>query len=197
MTRLLKHVAAVAAVATLATIQIAAAPQGRGGAAGGPGGPGPGPLPILRGLNLTDSQREQIRSIVKAEREQNGPRAGADLHRQLQLALFSETPDLGKDRGAEGRNRNRERGSAGAANRARNAHRAGPDAGAADAAARQSLEGRRSRSTAGPPWPRRPDQLDRRQLVIELPLLRPRRALQELEHPAAVGNSLRRQNRLG
>ena len=97
MTRFLKSAAAIAAVATLATIQIAAAGQGRGGAAaGGPAGPGPGPLPILRGLNLTDSQREQIRSIARAEREQNGPRAGADLHRQLQLALFSETPDQGK-----------------------------------------------------------------------------------------------------
>lgn len=74
---------------------IAQPPQG----GRGPGrGPGPdGVLPILRNLNLTDAQREQIRTITEAERGPNNPRRNLmDLERQLQAAIFSDTPDQQK-----------------------------------------------------------------------------------------------------
>ena len=58
---------------------------------------GRGALPMLRGLNLTDQQREQIGSILQAERPQ-APVAAADgnLHRQLEAELFADSPDLQK-----------------------------------------------------------------------------------------------------
>ena len=65
----------------------------------GPGrGPGPdGVLPILRNLNLTDAQREQIRAITEAQRGTNNPRRNLmDLERQLQGAIFSDAPDQQK-----------------------------------------------------------------------------------------------------
>ena len=81
--------------AVIAMPVIAQAPQG----GRGPGrGPGPdGVLPILRNLNLTDAQREQIRTITEAQRGANNPRRNLmDLERQLQVAIFSETPDQQK-----------------------------------------------------------------------------------------------------
>jgi Spy/CpxP family protein refolding chaperone len=65
----------------------------------GPGrGPGPdGLLPILGSLNLTDAQREQIRSLAEAQRGADNPRRSLmDLERQLQVAIFSDTPDQQK-----------------------------------------------------------------------------------------------------
>jgi periplasmic protein CpxP/Spy len=61
-------------------------------------GPGPdGVLPILRTLNLTDAQREQIQAITEAERGANNPRRNLmDLERQLQSAIFSDAPDQQK-----------------------------------------------------------------------------------------------------
>ena len=62
---------------------------------GGPGrGPGGGPLPMLRGLNLTDSQQEQIRALTSAQRSGQNPRRNLmDLERQLQQAILADTPD--------------------------------------------------------------------------------------------------------
>jgi periplasmic protein CpxP/Spy len=82
---------------------VAQPPQGPGGRGGfggpmGPGGPGMG-LPMLRELNLTDAQRDQIRAITEQRRENqaNDPgRKVADLERQLQLAIFADTPDQQK-----------------------------------------------------------------------------------------------------
>jgi Spy/CpxP family protein refolding chaperone len=83
--------AAALVVAALVTIPaIAQPPQGRGGRAFGPGGP----FPILRTLNLTDSQREQIAAIAKNHRDGKATQANAvGLRRQLQLALMADTPD--------------------------------------------------------------------------------------------------------
>ncbi|MEP6918361.1 MAG: Spy/CpxP family protein refolding chaperone, partial [Acidobacteriota bacterium] len=67
--------------------------KGRGGRGFGPGGPD-GPFPLLRALNLTDSQREQIRALSQHRRDGTAPQAtAAGLHRQLQVALMADTPD--------------------------------------------------------------------------------------------------------
>ena len=74
---------------------IAQPPQGGRGQGRGPGFDGA--LPLLRGLNLTDAQREQIRSITEAQRTGDNPRRNVmDLERQLQAAIFAETPDQSK-----------------------------------------------------------------------------------------------------
>jgi periplasmic protein CpxP/Spy len=74
---------------------IAQPPQGGRGQGRGPGFDGA--LPLLRGLNLTDAQREQIRSITEAQRTGDNPRRNVmDLERQLQAAVFAETPDQSK-----------------------------------------------------------------------------------------------------
>lgn len=74
---------------------IAQPPQGGRGQGRGPGFDGA--LPLLRGLNLTDAQREQIRSITEARRTGDNPRRNVmDLERQLQAAVFAETPDQSK-----------------------------------------------------------------------------------------------------
>ena len=81
--------------AVVAIPVLAQPPQG----GRGPGrGPGPdGLLPILSRLNLTDAQREQIRSLGEAQRGADNPRRNLmDLERQLQVATFSETPDQQK-----------------------------------------------------------------------------------------------------
>jgi protein CpxP len=102
MTRNFRWAIAIVALAAMATIPMAAQPpQGRGFGGGGrmgPGGPGPGPMPLLRGLDLSASQREQIRAITEAQHNKTDgpPPKMPDLQRQLQLALFGDTPDQGK-----------------------------------------------------------------------------------------------------
>ena len=85
------------AVAAAAAIPVMAQPaQGGGTRAGGPGFDGRGgPFPVLRGLELSDAQREQIRSITQERRaEADGPqRRLADLNKQLHLAVLAESPD--------------------------------------------------------------------------------------------------------
>ena len=73
---------------------IAQPPQG----GRGPGrGPFDGALPILRGLNLTDAQRAQIRTITEAQRTGDNPRRNQmDLERQLQAAILADAPDQQK-----------------------------------------------------------------------------------------------------
>jgi periplasmic protein CpxP/Spy len=74
---------------------IAQPPQGGRGQGRGPAFADA--LPLLRGLNLTDAQREQIRSITEAQRTGDNPRRNVmDLERQLQAAVFAETPDQSK-----------------------------------------------------------------------------------------------------
>jgi Spy/CpxP family protein refolding chaperone len=73
------------------TIGIAAplaaqTPQGQGGR-GRMMGPG-APFTMLRGLNLTDDQRQQVRAILEQNRPAE-PRQGMDLDRKLQAAIVN------------------------------------------------------------------------------------------------------------
>lgn len=94
--------AAVALAAVLAVPAAAEDPQGRGAGRGmgvGPGGPGGrgGPMAMLRGLQLTDAQREQIRAIHEDVRGSAAEgRKGMELQRELRQALLADTPDLQK-----------------------------------------------------------------------------------------------------
>jgi protein CpxP len=92
--------AALVLAAAVAIPVVAQPPAGRGGGPGGPGGPGGrgGPLPMLRSLDLSDAQREQIRTITKQQREaDNSPREklGA-LQKQLHLAILADSQDTQK-----------------------------------------------------------------------------------------------------
>ena len=94
-------VAVVALAATAAIPVIAQPPQAPETSQGrvGPGRGGPGvPLPLLRGLNLTDAQREQVRALTSERRNQgdNPGRKVAELERQLRLAIFADVPDQQK-----------------------------------------------------------------------------------------------------
>ncbi|MDQ3211150.1 MAG: Spy/CpxP family protein refolding chaperone [Acidobacteriota bacterium] len=90
--------AALIVAATVAIPVIAQPPQGDGGRPGRPGFGGRGPFPILRGLELSDAQRDQIRSITQERRTAaNGAeRPGGELHKQLHLAMLADTPDSQK-----------------------------------------------------------------------------------------------------
>ena len=94
----------VAAVAALAVIIAVAAVDARQGPGRGPGGPGrgfgpDGPFPVLRQLNLTEAQKDQIKTLVADARAQSGDAAGeqarkvAALRRDLHAAIFADTPD--------------------------------------------------------------------------------------------------------
>jgi protein CpxP len=90
---------AVAALVLAAVVAIPAVAQPPQGGGRGPGrGPGfDGALPILRGLNLTDAQREQIRTLTEGQRSAENPRRNLmDLERQLQVALLADSPDQQK-----------------------------------------------------------------------------------------------------
>lgn len=96
------------AVAAVVTIPLMAQPpQGRGmgrgmgmgmgPGRGGPGGPGgAGPMAFLRGVDLTDAQREQIRAIMEDHRGNAPGRNVRELDKQLQLAILADTPDTQK-----------------------------------------------------------------------------------------------------
>lgn len=91
----------VALVAMLAAVSLSA--QGPGGRSGRGGEMGPGqgrgfggPGLMLQRLNLTHTQREQIRAIVREQREGEAPRKMAELHRELRTAIFADTPDHGR-----------------------------------------------------------------------------------------------------
>jgi Spy/CpxP family protein refolding chaperone len=97
--------AAVALTAALAVPAAAQDPQGRGpgrgmgmGPAGQGGRMGPsGPMALLRGVQLTEAQREQIRAIHEEARGTEGEgRKGMELQRELRLALLADTPDQQK-----------------------------------------------------------------------------------------------------
>ena len=109
MKRTLWATAMVVVLAGLVTIPLMAQPpHGRGmgmgprgmgmgpGGPGGPGGRGGGPMGLLRGIELTDAQRDQIRSIMDEHRQD--PQAGqqAELNKQLQLAILADTLDTRK-----------------------------------------------------------------------------------------------------
>src|SRR5262245_41922608 len=88
-------VAAMVLAAAVAIPVIAQPPQGGRGPGRGPG-PG-GPMPILRGLNLTDAQKEQIRTLTEQQRAGEDPRRNLmDLERQLHTAILADVPDQQK-----------------------------------------------------------------------------------------------------
>ena len=61
----------VALILALAVGGLALAQPSQGGRRGGPGGPGFGPPVVeLRGLDLSDVQREQVKSIMERHREE-------------------------------------------------------------------------------------------------------------------------------
>ncbi len=93
-------VVALAATAAIPVVaqppQPAQTPQERVGPERGK--PGGVPLPLLRGLNLTDAQREQVRALAAERRNQadNPGRKVAELEQQLRLAIFADAPDQQK-----------------------------------------------------------------------------------------------------
>jgi len=98
-TRTLSTIAAAAAVAITTALSAGAGqpPAGREPGPGqGRGGPG-GPLPILRQLNLTETQRGQIKALTDEQRQQAGDQSPvrklAELQRALRAAVFADTPD--------------------------------------------------------------------------------------------------------
>ena len=102
--RTLSTIVIVALVAGIALISLSAqssAPQqgrpDRPEARQDRGGFGRGGGPLFERLDLTDAQREQIRTIMKENTD--GARPGAkhaELEQQLRAAIFGDTPDLGK-----------------------------------------------------------------------------------------------------
>ena len=97
-TRTLSTIAAAAvAVATAVSVGAGQPPADRSPGPGqGRGGPG-GPMPILRQLNLTDTQRQQIKALTDEQRpqadEQSPMRKLIELQRALHVAIFADTPD--------------------------------------------------------------------------------------------------------
>jgi periplasmic protein CpxP/Spy len=88
-------VAALMVAAAVAIPVIAQPPQGGRGPGRGPGMGGP--LPMLRGLNLTDAQRDQIKTLTEQRRTGENPRQNLmDLERQLHAAILADTPDQQK-----------------------------------------------------------------------------------------------------
>ena len=100
---------AVALTAVVSIPLMAQPPQGRGAGRGagigagmhqgGPGGPGGrgGLAPFLRGIELTDAQRQQIRAIHQEARTGEPDRAGMfELRKQLQLAILADPVDQQK-----------------------------------------------------------------------------------------------------
>src|SRR3954470_5011341 len=93
-----KIVAAAVVLTALGTITVLAqgpGPQGRGRGPGGPGGPGaPNLLAMVRQLDLSDTQREQLRQIMEEGRQNGDPGAGVrEAERKLHGAILAETPD--------------------------------------------------------------------------------------------------------
>ncbi len=87
-------------VAAVAIVTVAAQeppPAGRQGSARGKG-LGPAAAPVLQRLNLTDEQRQQIRGILEQQRQgdQTAAKKLAELRRDLQAAVFADTPDRSK-----------------------------------------------------------------------------------------------------
>ena len=89
-------IAAAVVITALGAITVMAqgpGPQGRGR---GPGGPGPNVLAMVRQLDLSDTQREQVRQIMEEGRQGGDPGAGLrDAERKLHEALLADSPDAG------------------------------------------------------------------------------------------------------
>src|SRR5262245_27035404 len=92
MTRTIWTAVAAMILAAAVAIPVIAQPL-QGGRGRGSGG---GLMPMLEGLNLTDAQREQIRTLTEQRRAEDPRRNLMDLERQLQTAIFADTPDQQK-----------------------------------------------------------------------------------------------------
>ena len=97
-----KTIAAAVVITAFAAITVMAqgpGPQGRGRGPGpgGPGGPGgPNVLAMVRQLDLSDAQREQVRQIMEEGRQDGDPgRALRDAERKLHEALLADSSDAG------------------------------------------------------------------------------------------------------
>lgn len=99
-----RTVMAAAVVAALTAAAVAVTAQGpgprgpRGGqmGPGGPGGPrGPMPVELIRGLDLSDAQRDQVRTIAESHREAFTEVAGKmrDARERLTAAVDADTVD--------------------------------------------------------------------------------------------------------
>ena len=79
---------------------------GRGGPGrGGPGGPDgpPGIFAMVHRLDLTDAQREQLRTLMEDGRQAGDPGAAMrDAEQKLHAALLVDTPDLQAVEAAKG-----------------------------------------------------------------------------------------------
>lgn len=87
--------AGISTVAGQQTDQPAGPGKRQGFRQGGHRGPG-GPMFALRGLNLTDDQRTQIKAVLNEARPEGvkaPARKVAELQRSLRAAIFAETPD--------------------------------------------------------------------------------------------------------
>jgi protein CpxP len=81
---------------TLAIASLGAQDPGGRGQRGRPGREF-GPFPLLRELNLTDAQRQQIQALVQESRKDDGAmKKIGDLHRDLNAAIFADVPDTAK-----------------------------------------------------------------------------------------------------
>ena len=105
MTTYRRTLSTIAAAAIAVAVAVAAASAGPGQSTAGsqPSHSGPGrggfggPFPMLRQLNLTDAQRQQIKALVEEERTataaQSPLRTRAELQRALHAAILADTPD--------------------------------------------------------------------------------------------------------
>ena len=87
---------AAAGLIAVALTTVSAQGQGPGGRGMGPGGFGPGPLPMLGRLDLTDAQRDQVKSILSEKPGQSNRQALDTLQRDLTTAIRADQPDLAK-----------------------------------------------------------------------------------------------------
>lgn len=100
MTLRVRTLSAIAAAAIALTVAITTVhgQQGSGRGEGRAFRPD-GPFPMLRQLNLTDAQKDQIKTLVSEARTATDDAAGeqarkvADLHRDLRAAIFADNPD--------------------------------------------------------------------------------------------------------
>jgi len=99
-TRTVSTIAVAAVALTFAFSTVSGQPaMGRGPGGRGRGFAPGGPFPVLRQLNLTDAQREQVKALMAQVHSENDQAAGnratkvADLHGALQAAIFADTPD--------------------------------------------------------------------------------------------------------
>jgi len=83
----MKRLMLVLALAVAVAAPLAAQPQQAQGGRGRMMGPG-GPFSMLRGLNLTDDQHQQIKAILEQNRPSEPPQ-GMNLERKLHAAIIS------------------------------------------------------------------------------------------------------------